>query len=51
MVEFINTEPDLTIEQIERLEQNLNLDFPIEYKNHLLKYNGGQYSIKTIGWI
>lgn len=42
MLKFVNTEKSIKIDEIERLESLTGLTFPIEYKNHLLKYNGGQ---------
>lgn len=42
MVAFSQTESKLNSIQIENVEKYVGLDFPIEYKDHLLKYNGGQ---------
>lgn len=42
MVIFSQTESQLNSIQIEEVEKYVGLDFPNEYKNHLLKYNGGQ---------
>jgi hypothetical protein len=44
MVVFSQTESQLNSLQIEEIEKCVRLDFPIDYKNHLLKYNGGQCS-------
>lgn len=42
MVTFSQTESQLNSLQIEEIEKFVRLGFPIDYKNHLLKYNGGQ---------
>lgn len=42
MTTFSQTEIQLTSSQIEKVERIVGLDFPTEYRNHLLKYNGGQ---------
>jgi hypothetical protein len=42
MVLFSQTEVQLNKFQIEKIEQFVKLNFPIEYKEHLLKYNGGR---------
>lgn len=42
MVAFSNTKGNLDISQIEAMEEFVGLRFPEEYKNHLLKYNGGR---------
>jgi cell wall assembly regulator SMI1 len=42
MIEFFNTEKQITISDIEVIESQINLNFPKEYREHLLKYNGGQ---------
>jgi hypothetical protein len=42
MIKFVNTEAILSIQEIEKIENFCGLIFPDEYKNHLLKYNGGQ---------
>lgn len=42
MVEFFNTESDVTLEQIRLIESKYQLTFPDEYVNHLLVNNGGQ---------
>lgn len=42
MTVFSQTEISLNINQIENLEKYVGLNFPKEYKEHLLKYNGGQ---------
>jgi cell wall assembly regulator SMI1 len=44
MVTFSQTESQLNLIQIEEVEKYVGIDFPNEYKNHLLKYNGGQCS-------
>jgi len=42
MATFSQTEAQLNLIQIEEIEQYVGLDFPSNYKNHLLQYNGGQ---------
>jgi cell wall assembly regulator SMI1 len=42
MVEFFNTENNLTLEQIKLIESKYQLAFPDEYVDHLLANNGGQ---------
>lgn len=42
MVTFSQTESQLNPTQIEEIEKYVGINFPGEYKNHLLKYNGGQ---------
>ncbi|HEY5744451.1 MAG TPA: SMI1/KNR4 family protein [Chryseolinea sp.] len=42
MLEFSQTEAKLNASQIEEVEEFVGLTFPVEYKEHLLKYNGGQ---------
>lgn len=42
MAEFSQTEAPLNVSQIEGMEEFVGLNFPIEYKDHLLKFNGGQ---------
>lgn len=42
MVTFFETEDHLEASQIKDVENYAKLTFPEEYKNHLLKYNGGR---------
>ena len=42
MATFSQTEASLSLSQIEEIEKFVELDFPKEYKDHLLKHNGGQ---------
>jgi len=42
MVEFSETEQPLTTHEIENIERFVGLNFPNEYKKHLLKFNGGR---------
>jgi hypothetical protein len=44
MVVFRETEAQLVPEQIEVVEKFVGLSFPKEYKEHLLRYNGGRCS-------
>lgn len=44
MAIFAQTERQLNLSEIEELEKLVGLNFPFEYKNHLLKHNGGQCS-------
>lgn len=51
MTTFIETEAQISIEQIEELEKLVNLTFPQEYKNHLLLHNGGRCEPNVFGFI
>ncbi len=42
MITFSETELQLDQTEIEKIEKFVGLNFPEEYKKHLLKYNGGQ---------
>ncbi|MBX7215663.1 MAG: SMI1/KNR4 family protein [Candidatus Kapabacteria bacterium] len=42
MIAFSNVEASINNENIEEIEISVGLQFPQEYKDHLLKYNGGQ---------
>lgn len=42
MAEISQVEKAITPEEIVKIEKKINLKFPAEYKEHLLKYNGGQ---------
>jgi SMI1-KNR4 cell-wall len=42
MVIFSNTKQKISLFKIEEVERYANLKFPQQYKEHLLKYNGGQ---------
>ena len=42
MVIFFETEKKLNLIDLNEIEQLIGLDFPNEYKSHLLKYNGGR---------
>jgi len=42
MVEYFNVEKQIDLFDIEEIESYVKLTFPNEYKEHLLKYNGGQ---------
>ncbi len=42
MAVFLQTETPLNLFQIEEIEEFVGLNFPREYKEHLLKYNGGR---------
>ena len=42
MIKFYDTKPQLNEAQIESLESKLHFKFPKEYKEHLLKFNGGR---------
>lgn len=41
MVEIRIVNPKLTLQQLENFQDNHKISFPIEYKDFLLKYNGG----------
>ncbi len=42
MITFYNMERDVNSIEIEEIEQMLGLKLPNQYREHLLKYNGGQ---------
>lgn len=42
MLIFSETEENITLSQIEEIEQYVGLIFPQQYKEHLLKHNGGR---------
>jgi cell wall assembly regulator SMI1 len=42
MATFIETEADISESDIQELERKINFEFPLEYKEHLLKFNGGR---------
>jgi cell wall assembly regulator SMI1 len=47
MLTFTEEHHSTTVENIEKLEHEFNLNFPITYKNHLLKHNGGTCTPST----
>ena len=47
MAIFSQTESQLNLTQIEDIEKFIGLNFPKEYKSHLLQNNGGQCSPNT----
>lgn len=51
MVEFSETEVSLNISQIEELEKFIGLSFPSQYKEHLLRFNGGKCSPNVFSFI
>ena len=42
MVDFFETEEQVSEEQIKELEEKLNFEFPSEYVSHLIEFNGGR---------
>ena len=42
MVTFTQTKTLINKAQIQEVEELIGLEFPLEYKEHLLKFNGGQ---------
>lgn len=38
---FLKTGPSITLEEIKEVENKLNINFPREFIDHYLKYNGG----------
>jgi len=42
MITLSKTEPKINSSNIAELEEYVGLTFPLEYKKHLLQYNGGQ---------
>ena len=51
MAIFSDTQAPLELSQIEEVERFSGLTFPESYKNHLLKYNGGQCDPNTFSFI
>lgn len=41
MIEFFETKKPITLKEIKEIEGYVGLTFPDDYKQHLLKYNGG----------
>ncbi|MFT6500137.1 MAG: hypothetical protein ACJASQ_000244 [Crocinitomicaceae bacterium] len=50
MTDFLDTEEQLTETQIKELESKINFVFPIEFKIHLLKFNGGRCEPNTFSF-
>ncbi len=42
MIKFFETEQPLSIDEIRKVEKELNTQLPQEYTEHLLKFNGGR---------
>jgi hypothetical protein len=42
MVKFLQAELNIGLKEIEEIEKFVGLEFPNEYREHLLQYNGGQ---------
>jgi hypothetical protein len=51
MVTFRETEAQLVPSQIEAVEKFVGLSFPKEYKEHLLRYNGGRCSPSVFNFV
>lgn len=51
MITFTDTETKIDSQRIEEIERWIGLTFPKEYKNHLLKYNGGYCNPNVFGFI
>lgn len=51
MVEFSETEKSINISQIEEVEKFVGLRFPFQYKNHLLRFNGGRCNPNIFNFI
>ena len=41
MTRFEKTHPSIDVADITKLEEQFEINFPDEYRNHLLRYNGG----------
>lgn len=44
MIHFTETENQVNLSQIKEIEDLMSLNFPDEYKQHILRYNGGRCS-------
>jgi len=42
MVTFSDTKPELSVAEVEDFEKKFTISFPVDYKAHLLKHNGGR---------
>lgn len=51
MITFTETKIPVSLSQIEKVEEWIGLEFPLEYKKHLIKYNGGACSPDRFGFI
>ncbi len=51
MIIFTDTEEKIDVQQIDQMEKLVGLHFPMEYKKHLLKYNGGYCEPNIFGFI
>jgi hypothetical protein len=50
MAVFFKTEEKLNLSQIEEVEKLVALTFPADYKDHLLKHNGGKCKPNVLGF-
>jgi hypothetical protein len=50
-IKFKDTEPKISLLDIENLEKYVNLTFPDSYKKHLIRYNGGYCVPDTFDFI
>lgn len=50
MIRFIEISSPLTIHDLNQIEQEINVSFPNEFKEHYLVYNGGYPEQDTYKW-
>ena len=51
MVKFLDVKPSVTLKEIEDIENYAGLIFPKEYREHLLKFNGGRCDPNVFGFV
>lgn len=51
MLTFAQTEKAIGSEEVDRVEKKVGLTFPNEYREHLLKHNGGQCSPNSFSFL
>ncbi len=51
MITFFDTEKSIDEKEIEKIEKYIGLKFPKEYREHLLRYNGGQCSPNVFSFV
>lgn len=51
MIEFFKTEKPITEKEINNIEELLVCTFPSDYKNHILKHNGGKCKPNVFSFI
>jgi hypothetical protein len=50
-MEILDCEPNTSIEAIQNIETMLGLIFPIDYKEHILRFNGGRPSLDVFDFV